>query len=279
MFKLPELMYQTFTNSHNGYGDVRSISAIERPVIENFLRSAYDASSATLTIVGDVDSVDLASIMPIEFGDRDVSRPVHAEAEPPLVSRTGSRYDSVANADRVAIGFEVPGPLEGLPAYVSAVLLTEVLDSFTHLLADDARILGRGRWRTGRNGSPFDQVGPGLVAVDLECATGSSPEVLVREVQAALNSLPDDPGFRHSVQAAQREAQMALLVDLDNLLSVASWTAVGSALFGNANHQWEMSKLLMKTPYEAVAQTARLLARGSRVWLASRGLRDHGDGR
>jgi predicted Zn-dependent peptidase len=127
---LPPVLYDTFPNAHNGYGDFTELEAATVDDCAAFFDAYYAPGNAVLTIAGDLDVERTRELVALHFGDVP-GRPVPARpsfAEPPP---DGERYhrqpDPLAPLPALAIGYRLPDPVADLDAYLAHEVLAAVL--------------------------------------------------------------------------------------------------------------------------------------------------------
>ncbi len=127
---LPPVLYSTFANAHNGYGD---FSDLEQATVDDcaaFFDTYYAPGNAVLTVAGDFDVEHATELVHKHFGDvpgRPVpARPSFAESVPAKELR-GHHNDPHAPLPAVALGYRLPDPVGELDAYLANVVLAAVL--------------------------------------------------------------------------------------------------------------------------------------------------------
>ncbi|MQS12986.1 insulinase family protein [Streptomyces kaniharaensis] len=127
---LPGVLYDTYPNAHNGYGDFRDLERATLDECAAFFDTYYSPANAVLTIAGDFDPVEALALVRRHFEDIP-ARPRPAAvplAEPPLTgARTGEHPDRHAPAPALAAGYRMPDPATELDAYLAQMLLSTVL--------------------------------------------------------------------------------------------------------------------------------------------------------
>jgi zinc protease len=127
---LPPVLFDTFPNAHNGYGDFVDLQRATLDEAREFFDRHYAPGNAVLAVAGDLDLEDTFRLIERHFGDipaRQVpERPSFAEAD-----LDGPRYDRIvdrqATMHAVALGWRMPDPIRDFGAYLSYAVLCEVL--------------------------------------------------------------------------------------------------------------------------------------------------------
>jgi zinc protease len=127
---LPPVLYETFANAHNGYGD---FSDLDQATVEDcaaFFDSYYAPSNAVLTVAGDFDVDTAAEFVRSHFDDVPKrpapKRPSFAEPVPGT-ERRAEHEDPLAPLPALAVGYRLPDPATDLDAYTARVALASVL--------------------------------------------------------------------------------------------------------------------------------------------------------
>jgi zinc protease len=127
---LPPVLYDTFPNAHNGYGDFSELEAATVDGCAAFFDAYYAPGNAVLTVAGDFD-VDAAIELVHRHFDDVPARPVPDRpsfAEPPPDRERRHRCpDPHAPLPALAIGYRLPDPTAGFEDYLAYEVLSAVL--------------------------------------------------------------------------------------------------------------------------------------------------------
>src|SRR5690242_10622754 len=127
---LPPVLYQTFPNAHNGYGDFTDLEQATLDDCASFFDTYYAPANAVLTVAGDIDLQHARELIDKHFGDVP-ARPAPARpsfAEPPPAGQLRAEHpDPHAPLPALAIGYRVPNPMEDLDGYIANLVLAGVL--------------------------------------------------------------------------------------------------------------------------------------------------------
>ena len=127
---LPPVLYDTFPNAHNGYGD---FSELEQASLEDaaaFFDTYYAPGNAQVTVAGALAVDEAVALVEKHFGDiPERPTPVRPSfAEPvPGAERRQAVPDAHAPLPALAMGFRLPDPGADLDGYLAHVLLAAVL--------------------------------------------------------------------------------------------------------------------------------------------------------
>jgi len=127
---LPSVLFDTFPNAHNGYGDFVDLESATLEDAAEFFHRYYAPSNAVLCVCGDLDVDETLAMIERHFGDVPARQaPARRSfAEPDLTAERRERAsDPHAPLPAVAAAWRVPDPVADLGAYVSYVVLAELL--------------------------------------------------------------------------------------------------------------------------------------------------------
>ncbi|MFC7866281.1 M16 family metallopeptidase [Streptomyces murinus] len=127
---LPALLYRTYANAHNGYGEFADLDAAGVSDAIAFYQAHYTPSNAVLTLCGDLDVSRALALVEQHFAPLPW-RPRPARPllyEPPLSAALhGTCTDAHAPLPAVAIGYQLPDPAVELDTYLARMILCEIL--------------------------------------------------------------------------------------------------------------------------------------------------------
>lgn len=127
---LPPVLFDTFPNAHNGYGDFVDLESATLEDAAEFFHRYYAPANAVLCVAGDLDADEALATVERHFGDiPSRSAPARPSfAEPDLtVERRERLVDPHAPRPAVAAAWRVPDPVADLGAYLPYVVLAELL--------------------------------------------------------------------------------------------------------------------------------------------------------
>ncbi|AOS61802.1 M16 family metallopeptidase [Actinoalloteichus hymeniacidonis] len=127
---LPPVLFDTFPNAHNGYGDFTDLEQASVDDCAAFFDTYYAPSNAVLTVAGHLDVERTTELVHRHFGDVPARptpvRPSFAEPAPTTELR-GTHVDAHAPLPAIAVGYRVPDPVVDLEGYLAYVVLSQVL--------------------------------------------------------------------------------------------------------------------------------------------------------
>ncbi|MFD3719345.1 M16 family metallopeptidase [Streptomyces sp. NPDC058674] len=127
---LPGLLFQTYPNAHNGYGDFTDLGQATVEECAAFFDTHYAPGNAVLTIAGDIDPGRAAELVHRHFHDVPVRRlpaPVDLSEPAPDRELRGDHADPHAPMPATAVGYRMPDPSTDLDAYLAHMVLCVVL--------------------------------------------------------------------------------------------------------------------------------------------------------
>ena len=127
---LPPVLYDTFPNAHNGYGDFSELEQASLYDAAAFFDTYYAPGNAQVTVAGALDVDEALALVEKHFGDIPArptpERPSFAEPVPGA-ERRRAVPDAHAPLPALAMGFRLPDPGTDLDGYLAHVLLAAVL--------------------------------------------------------------------------------------------------------------------------------------------------------
>jgi zinc protease len=165
---LPPVLFDSFANAHNGYGDFVDLQAATVADCADFFERYYTPANAVLTICGEFDEAIATELVHRHFDDVPArpapKRPSFAEPWPTSVRRT-EKVDPLAPAPALAVGWRLPDPVADLPGYLTHVLLGSVLSEGESSRLQSTLVAGTGLatevWAgPGIMGGPLDARDP-----------------------------------------------------------------------------------------------------------------------
>jgi zinc protease len=272
---LPPVLYDTFPNAHNGYGDFSELEAATVDDCAAFFDAYYAPGNAVLTVAGDFEIAAALELVHRHFDDvpaRTVPpRPSFAEP-PPEGERRRSYPDSHAPLPALAIGYRLPDPNAGFEDYLAYEVLSSVLSDgdstrleqrlvHTDALVTDISV------GCGLFGTPLDARDPDTftitavhpASVDMEAVLAATDEEIAR--LAADGPDPDE--------LARINARWAATLFRENDRLVTRTMAIGAfeLLHGRAELITELPVMVAAMGPEQVAHAAGRLRPDSRAVL------------
>jgi zinc protease len=272
---LPPVLYDTFPNAHNGYGDFSELEAATVEDCAEFFDVYYAPGNAVLTVSGDFPLDAALDLVRRHFSDvpaRPVpARPSFAES-PPDRERRHRQLDPLAPLPALAIGYRLPDPTAGFEGYLAYEVLCTVLsdgDSSRleqRLVHTDALVTDVGA-RCGLFGEPLDARDPDTLTITaIHPSTVDVNRVLdaTDEEISRLAAAGPDPE-----ELARITARWAATQFRHNDRLVSRTMAIGAfeLLHGRAELVAELPAMVAAMDAEQVANAAAALRPDSRAVL------------
>lgn len=127
---LGSVMFDTFANSHNGYGSFVDLEAATIDDVADFFATFYTPANAVLAIVGDVTAEVARDLIERHFapirGKRAPQRRTFSEALPRR-ERRAAKTDTHAPTPAFVAGYRAPDPVEDLDEILALDILGRIL--------------------------------------------------------------------------------------------------------------------------------------------------------
>jgi zinc protease len=264
---LPAVLFDTFANSHNGYGGFEDLESATTADAQDFFKRYYAPGNAVLAVGGDLDVDTTLALIEKHFGGiagrRVPKRP--SFAEPPLTEERRERHDDPhAPIPAVAIGYRAPDPVGQLDELLATLLLTEVLSDGDasrlqrrlvqrdHLVTDIAAYLGE-------FGDPFDERDPTALTISAHYPDAGALEAILAAVDDEIESVAQDGLQPGELDRVRTRLVSVLLRDLDAVISRTLEIAKFELLHGRAELIGELpGRLAAVTEAEVQAAAAAL---------------------
>ncbi|MGB7799485.1 MAG: pitrilysin family protein [Pseudonocardiaceae bacterium] len=272
---LPPVLYDTFPNAHNGYGDFSELEAATVDDCAAFFDDYYAPGNAVLTICGDFQ-VDAAVELVHRHFDDVPARPVPVRpsfAEPrPDRERRQDHPDPLAPLPALAIGYRLPDPTAGFEDYLAYEVLASVLsdgDSSRleqRLVHTDALVTDIGA-RCGLFGAPLDARDPDTFSITaIHPATVDVNRVIETTDEEIARLAADGPDSDELARITARWAA-TLFREHDRLVSRTMAIGAFELLHGRAELVAELPVMVASMGAEQVASAAAALRPDSRAVL------------
>jgi zinc protease len=272
---LPSVLFDTFANSHNGYGGFEDLEGATVEDARDFFRTYYAPANAVLAVAGDLDPDETLELVEKHFGGikkrRAPKRP--SFAEPRLQSeRRATHDDPHAPIPAVAIGYRVPDPVGDLDEHLAHVLLAEILsDGDASRLQQ--RLVQRDQLVTdiaayiGEFGDPFDERDPTALTITAHYPDAGSLEAILRAIDEELARVADDGLAPGELDRVRTRLISVLLREMDAVLSRTLNFAKFELIYGRAELIAELPGRLAAVTEDAVRKAAAELRPDRRAVL------------
>jgi zinc protease len=198
LFEWIELWKNAFTNwnnSHNGYGELDEINAATIEDVRSFFKTYYAPNNAVLTIVGDVDSAEVKTMIEKHFATLAAQpAPPRADLTEPAQTKEKrvSQPDKLANLPALATGYHIPA--QSSPDFPAMALLVQILQGddssrwYQRLVKEKELSLDL---TGGLNyfGNEFDYTGPMIMTTRTTYKPGHTVDEVLKEMDAVTAEL------------------------------------------------------------------------------------------
>ncbi|MBE3008560.1 insulinase family protein [Microbispora sp. NEAU-D428] len=254
---LPGVLYDTFANAHDGYGDVELLRRTTPDDCAEFFHAHYAPGNAVLTLVGDVDPEKARDLIERHFGDiapRPVQPPPDLGEPEPTADRWAAYSEPGVPATAVALGYRLPDPERDLPGYLAHVVLARLLSRHG---------LGRAGWPRPDGSCGFFGAlaakDPDTLVLASLLAPGVTPEHLVTAVNERWDEWADTGEVAGLVDEAIRGLRSEHHRRHGDLETRCRALGRSEVLFGRAELVDELPEHLAGVSASQVAQAARAL--------------------
>lgn len=273
---LPPVLFETFANTHNGYGDFVDLETSGVTDAREFFERYYAPGNAVLTVAGDFDLAEARKLVRRHFAGipaRDVPRrPDFTESE-----RTAPAYGEVTDAHApmpaTALGWQSPDPVGRLREYLGSVVLCDVLYDGEASRLHQEIVLGRQLAMSayaycGTFGDPFDQRGASTVTVQMHHATADTREAAIAAVDEILADLAANGPTAEELERVTTRMVAQLLREYDSTTDRALRMGTLELLYGKAELINELPGMLQAVRADDVRRAAARLTPQSRATVA-----------
>ena len=210
---LPPVLFDSFANAHNGYGDFVDLNAATVADCADFFERFYTPANAVLTVCGDFES-DLAGELIAKHFDDVPHRPAPLRPsfdEPwPTSVRRAEKHDPLAPAPAFAVGWRLPDPAADLPGYLAHVLLGQVLSDGESSRLQSAVVAEAGLateiWAgPGLMGGPLDARDPDVFVLGALHAVDVAADTVIEAAGEQIAAVAaDGPSEQERLRAVAR---------------------------------------------------------------------------
>jgi len=184
--------FSNWNNSHNGYGELDEINAATIQDVRSFFKTYYAPNNAVLTIVGDVDPVEMKKMVEKHFAA------IHAQPTPPTPDLTEpaqtkekrvTQPDKLANLPALATGYHLPA--QSSPDFPAMALLVQIMQGddssrWYQRLVKDKEITLDVTGGLNYFGNEFDYKGPMVMTTRTTYKPGHTADEIIKEMDAVI---------------------------------------------------------------------------------------------
>jgi zinc protease len=271
---LPPVLYQTFPNAHNGYGDFSELEQANLDDCAQFFDTYYAPANAVLTVAGDIELDRARDLVEKHFGDVPArpapNRPSFAEP-PPGGELRGDHTDQHAPLPALAIGYRMPDPINELDGYLADLVLAAVLAE-----GDGSRLQQRLVHReplvTDVNAGcglfgPFEARDPDTFIITAVHSPDVGQDRVLGAIDEELDKLAGSPPSEQELAKVKARWVAGLHREHDRLISRTLAFGSLELLFGDPSLVHTLPDRISAVPPDAVAAAAKALRPDSRAVL------------
>ncbi len=264
---LPAVLFSSFANAHNGYGDFVDLQAATVQDCAEFFQAYYTPANAVLTVCGDIDVGQATDLVARHFGDitgRPAPiRPSFDEPWPTSVLEA-EHVDQHAPQPALAVGWRLPDPVAELREYLAFVLLGGMLADGESSRLQSAIVAKAGVatdiWAgPGLLGGPLDSRDPDVFVLGAihssEVPAWTVIDAACEQIAALATQGPDDPERRRALA----RFVSALYRDNDGIATRTQSLGAMELLHGRAELLSELPELLSTITGAEIAAAAGTL--------------------
>ena len=270
---LPGVLFDTFANSHDGYGSFADLQAATVDDARHFFDRYYAPANALLVVCGDTDPDDAVELVERHFGGI-TARPTPPRpdfGEPDLTAeRRTVHVDRHAPLPAVAMGWRVPDPVTDWTAYLPFVVLAEVMSDgpaarLERRLIRGDRIATQQSAFLGLLGNPFDVRDPTALIVQARHAPAVPADAVLAAVDDEFQRLAQDGFGPGELRRVQTRITTRILHGTNSVLSQMQTLGALEQQHGRAELLDELPELLSTVEEDRVRAAAATLTPGRRA--------------
>jgi zinc protease len=271
---LPPVLYNTFANAHNGYGDFVDLEKATLDDCAAFFDTFYAPANAVLTIAGDFVPATARELIEKHFGDVPFrpAPPRKSFAEPPPAGEVRAEHtDPHAPLPALAVGYRMPDPVNELDGYLAHLVLASILSD-----GDGSRLqqrlvhreplvtdIGAGAGLFG----PFEARDPDTFSITAIHPPEVSPEQVLTALDEELEKLASTPPDAEELAKVTARWASSLHSEHDRLVSRTLALGSFELLYGDAALVYQLADRIAAVTAEDVAAAAKSLRPDSRAVL------------
>ncbi|MGH8963277.1 MAG: M16 family metallopeptidase [Jatrophihabitantaceae bacterium] len=272
---LPAVLFDSFANSHNGYGGFEDLESATVEDARDFFAKYYAPSNAVLAVAGDLDVAETLGLIEKHFGPlkkrRAPKRP--SFAEPALTAERRTTHDDPhAPIPAIALGYRVPDPVGSLDEHLALLLLAETLTDGDasrlhrrlvqreHLVTDISAYLGE-------FGDPFDERDPSAMTITAHYPDPGSVDAILRAIDEEIDRVALDGLEPGELDRVRTRLVSVLMREVDSVLNRTLEFAKFELIYGRAELMAELPGRLAAIGVDAVRAAAETLRPDRRAVL------------
>ena len=287
---LPPVLYDTFPNAHNGYGDFSELEQASLDDAASFFDTFYAPGNAMVTVHGDFGSaggVDgVMALVEKHFGDIPARptpvRPSFGEPVPGSEKRQ-SVSDAHAPLPALAVGYRVPDPTTDLDGYLGHSLLASVLSEgeaarLQRRLVHADGLVTDVSASNGLMGGPLDARDPDTFTITAVHPGTVDPDRVLGAIDEELDKLAAEGPSTDELARQSARWAAALHHEDDRVMYRMLGLGARELLYGRAEIATELpARIAAVTPEQVRAAAEALRSAGRAVLLVEPAAGEEGD--
>jgi zinc protease len=273
--QLPQLMYDTFPNAHNGYGGFEDLTNATVADASSFFDSYYAPANAVLCVAGDFEPDATIELVERHFGGiKRRKKPKRPDfSEPPLDGeRRDVVVDEMAPIPAIAIGYRVPDPAADFDRYLATVLLAEILSDGDASRLHRSLVQAKGLVTDvsaylGTFGDPLEERDPTRLNITAHYADRASTGAVIAAVDEELDRLATEGTEPGELQRAAVKLAATVSRELDQVMNRSLEFGKFELVFGDASLILRLPSLLNQITDQDIRDAAASLAPNRRAVL------------
>ena len=241
--QLPQLMYDTFPNAHNGYGGFEDLTNATVADASAFFDSYYAPANAVLCVSGDFDPAEATEMIERHFGPiKRRKKPQRPDfAEPPLTAeRRDVMVDPMAPIPALAMGYRTVDPAADFTRYLATVLLAEILSNGDASRLHRSLVQSKGLVTDisaylGTFGDPLEERDPTRLNITAHYPEQAATAAVIAAVDEELDRLATDGTEPGELRRAAVQLAAVISHELDQVMNRSQEFGKFELLFGDAS--------------------------------------------
>lgn len=247
---LPPVLFDTFANAHNGYGDFVDLQSATVEDCADFFDRYYCPANMVLTVCGDIDVDEAAELVRRHFDDIPARpKPERPDfSEPPLTERRHAVHvDPLAPVPAVAVGWRLPDPVSDLRGYLAHLIAGSILaDGEASPLQDElvgTRALATSAWAGPGLMGPLDSRDPDVFVLGALHPAEIATDTVVDAALEIIQNLADRGPTTDELNRAQARFTAGLYAECDVIVNRTRNLGLFELLHGRAEILTELPEM------------------------------------
>lgn len=271
--RLSSVLYETFPNTHDGWGDFESLEQDTLDDCAEFFDTYYSPGNAVLTITGAVTASRAEQLVRRHFDDipARVVPPRPSFDEPvPATAQRSDVHDPLVPLMAMAVGYRLPDPTTHIDDYFDYLVLADVLteghgarlqqrlvhhEALAHIVA------------AGPLHGPFSARHPDTLSISTYVAPGVTAEQILDVLDEELHRLAQHPPAVEEITKSVMRWTTSVYAQCDDPAERAQGLGLFELLHGQAELLPRMPNRLAAVTPESVAAAGKALRPDSRAVL------------